>query len=62
MANKKKRVNSRRRVGMSYGPLQSLAYKLGQIERGRNNPNSLISESFEAGKRKPQKREKKPLF
>ena len=42
--------------------LTKLAYQLGQIERGKKNPDSRISESFNRGATAPQKRERKPLF
>ena len=42
--------------------LKSLAYKMGQVERGLKNSNSQISKSFDAGKRSGKKQEKRPLF
>ena len=42
--------------------LKSLAYKMGQIEKGLKNPKSQVSQSFDAGKRSGNKKEKRPLF
>ena len=53
-----RRVRSRRRAK----ELTSLAYKMGQVERGKKNPGSRISESFNRGAAAPQKRKNKPLF
>ena len=42
--------------------LTTLAYKMGQVNRGLKNPDSLIAESYNRGATKPHKREKKSLF
>ena len=48
--------------GSSATELTRLAFKLGQIERGRGNPDSRISDAYNRGKTKPEKRPKKTLF
>ncbi|MBQ8357361.1 MAG: hypothetical protein IJX39_06075 [Clostridia bacterium] len=45
-----------------YNDLQRFAYKMGQIERGRKNPDSLITESYNNGKTPREKKQKKSLF
>ena len=58
-----RRSKSRSRTYMRRGnDLTTLAYKMGQVERGRKNPDSMISESFNRGITAPQKRAKKTLF
>lgn len=42
--------------------LTSLAYKMGQVQRGLQNPDSLIKESYDRGNAKLEKRKKKTLF
>ena len=54
--------NGRRRSGRRYGELQKFAYRLGQVQRGMENPDSLISESYLNGCQKPEKKPKKTLF
>ena len=46
----------------SASELTRLAYRLGQIERGRSNPDSRITEAYNRGKVKPEKRSRKSLF
>ena len=41
--------------------LTRLAFLMGQVERGRKNPDSRITASFDAGKNSVEKK-KKPLF
>ena len=48
--------------GSSATELTRLAFKLGQIERGRGNPDSRIADAYNRGKTKPEKRPKKTLF
>ena len=61
--SKKRRGNfSRTKRRTRRNDLTTLAYKMGQIERGRKNPDSQISESFNRGATAPQKRAKKTLF
>ena len=40
--------------------IERFAFKMGQVERA--SANSRVRDSFEKGKREPQKKEKKPLF
>ena len=42
--------------------LRSLAYKMGQVNLGLKNPNSQITQSYNAGKNSGAKKEKRPLF
>lgn len=42
--------------------LTRLAYLVGQIDRGRRNPESRISAAYERGNTKPERVKKKPLF
>lgn len=42
--------------------LTSLAYKMGQVQRGLQNPDSKISSAYDRGKTKPEKRKKQSLF
>lgn len=58
----KKRVTRRKSAARSSQELTRLAYQMGQIERGRNNPDSRISESYERGKTAPERRPRKTLF
>lgn len=52
---------SKRKTSKS-SELTSFAYKMGQVQRGLQNPDSKISSSFERGKMKPEKRQKQTLF
>lgn len=45
-----------------YSDLEKLAYQLGQIERGKKNPNSKVHDSFNNGLKEKQPRAKKPLL
>ena len=42
--------------------LTSLAYKMGQVQRGLQNPDSKISSAYDRGKTKPARRKKQSLF
>ena len=42
--------------------LTSLAYKMGQVQRGLQNPDSRISSAYGRGATKPEKRKKQSLF
>ena len=42
--------------------LTSLAYKMGQVQRGLQNPDSKISSAYDRGATKPEKRKKQSLF
>ena len=64
---KKVRRSSRSTVGRnkkrsSSNSLTDLAYKMGLVERGLKNPDSKISDSYNRGLVKPEKRPKKTLF
>lgn len=57
-----KRNKRRRNKKQSYTKkMTSLAYQMGQVNRGLKNPDSKISASYNAGLKKKAK-EKKPLF
>jgi len=58
------RNNYRRRIKKKerYSELEKLAYKLGQISRGRENRDSLISASYNAGAAERERRPRKTLF
>ena len=60
--NRRSMNRKNRRRKNSARSLTSLAYRMGQIDRGRANPESRISEAYERGNTKPSKRVKKPLF
>ena len=64
-----KRGNGKRYYGKKnykrkskYSEPEILAYKLGQIQRGLNNPNSKVYESYNNGMQVKQPAPKKPLF
>lgn len=42
--------------------LRSLAYKMGQVNLGLKNPDSQITQAYNAGKNSNAKKEKRPLF
>lgn len=42
--------------------LTSLAHKMGQVQRGLQNPDSKISSAYNRGITKPKKRKKQSLF
>ena len=42
--------------------LTTLAFKMGQVKRGLENPESRISSAYNRGKTKPTKKQKKSLF
>ena len=41
---------------------EKFAFRLGQVNRGLKNPNSLISESFANGQKPKDKKPKKSLY
>ncbi len=53
---------SNRRAGSKSTELRRLAYKMGQVQRGLENPDSLISASYEAGNTKHERSPRKTLF
>lgn len=53
--------NKRKTRAQKDKELRILAYKLGQIEKGKKNPDSQVHESFNKGF-EAEKREKKPLL
>ena len=55
-SNWKNRSNSNARE------LTDFARKMGMVKRGLENPDSRITEAFNRGKMRPEKRSKKPLF
>ena len=56
--------SNRRRKGKKskFTKVEKLAFEMGKVARGRSNPNSRITESYNKGKTAPTKKEKKPLF
>ncbi len=42
--------------------LRELAYKMGKVERGRQNANSLLAADFNRGGRKLEKKDRNSLF
>ena len=60
MAYYKKKSYGKRKYSYSK-EMNALAYKMGQIEKGRKNPDSQISESYNNGLNKAAKK-KKTLF
>ena len=53
-------VGRKRRSGSN--SLTNLAYKMGLVQRGLKNPDSKISDSYNRGLVKPEKRPQKTLF
>lgn len=45
-----------------YSDLEKFAYKMGQVNRGLGNKNSLVYESFQNGNTVKEKKSKKPLL
>lgn len=45
-----------------YTEVEKMAYMMGRVERGRNNPNSRITDSYNNGLKEPVVKVKKPLF
>ena len=60
MAYYKKKSYGKRKKSFSK-EINALAYKMGQVEKGRKNPGSQIYESYNNGLNKTAKT-KKPLF
>jgi hypothetical protein len=52
---------TRRRKASKTKEMTTLAYKLGQIEAGKKNPESKVYESYHKGLEN-KKKSKKPLF
>ena len=42
--------------------VETFAYYMGQVERGRKNPDSRITESYNNGSKVKDKKKKKSLF
>lgn len=59
---KSKRRSVRRKRGYSKSDLKDLAYKMGLVKRGLNNPNSQVTEAYNRGLVKPEQKEKKTLL
>ncbi len=45
-----------------YSEQEKFAYRLGQVNRGLKNPNSLISESYVNGRTPKEKKPNKTLY
>ena len=61
MAKKKSNRRFKKKNSSRAKTLTTLAYNMGQIQKGLKNPDSAISASYESGLNR-QKREKKSLF
>lgn len=57
-----KQRRTRRTRKQGYSETEKLAYRLGQIERGKKNPNSKVYESYNRGLNKPAKKTRKTMF
>lgn len=53
---------SRRRKKSSYTELERMAYNLGKVKRGLNNPNSRVFESYNNGCTGKTAKNRKPLI
>ena len=45
-----------------YNELQRLAFNMGKVQLGLSNPDSLITESYERGLKKKERKPRKTLF
>lgn len=54
--------NSRKKKSGKYTEIERFAYNMGRVNLGLSNPNSRVKESYDNGKKRPTKKEKKPLF
>ena len=52
----------RRRKKSSYTELERMAYNLGKVKRGLNNPNSRVFESYKNGCTSKTTKNRKPLI
>lgn len=52
----------RRKKRSSYTELERMAYNLGKVKRGLNNPNSRVFESYKNGCTGKTTKNKKPLI
>ncbi len=53
---------STRKPRRKYSEVEKMAYRMGQVQRGLKNPDSLITAAFNAGTIVPTKKERKTLF
>lgn len=60
MAYYKRRIQRRKKSKRT--SLEKLAYNMGQIQRGLNNPNSRVYESYKNGKIGKTSSKRKPLI
>lgn len=51
-----------RKPRRKYSEVEKIAYRMGQVQRGLKNPDSLVSAAFTAGVTVPVKKERKTLF
>ena len=58
----KKNYKNSKKSKRNGNSLLKLARQLGQIERGKSNPNSRVYEAFAKGKAEPKKSVRKPLI
>lgn len=61
-SRKNYRTKSSRRKKNSYTELEKLAYNLGTVKRGLNNPNSRVYESYKNGCAGKTTKNRKPLI
>ena len=57
-----RRSFKKRNRGYKKASIKQLAYKMGLIQRGLKNPDSMISEAYKRGLDKPESKAKKTLF
>ena len=57
-----RRSFKKRNRGYKKNSIKQLAYKMGLIQRGLKNPDSMISESYNRGLAKPEAKAKRTLF
>ena len=55
-------IRRKRKRKSKYTEVEKIAYRMGQVERGRKNSNSRISESYANGLKEKPAKEKKTLF
>ena len=60
--NYRNRAKARTRKKSKYTKAETLAYQLGQINRGLKNTNSKVYESYQKGLSNKKTKAKKPLY
>ena len=62
MYTKKSKSYSKAKKKKTYTDLERMAYNYGKIQRGINNPNSRVYESYNNGRNGKSTKNKKPLI